>query len=523
MNKTVNANIAGLVFYIEESAYDLLLAYLASIEKNFTNSHEREEIMRDIEARIAEIFRERNSNIKEVVNKTDVEEVIAIMGRPEDYQSDDFDHSGHDTYETEEEEETTGTRRQLFRDPDNAVMGGVCSGLGAYFGMDPVIIRVIFVMLAVFGFSGVFIYLILLFIIPEAKSTADKLKMRGEAITIESLKSTAKDLRDNIKINADRHKKIGRRISKSIENGVRATSAFGRAISKVVGFGMLAAGLFAMLLLLSLVIGDGGLLPFWGDRHSLNMSEAMDMLYNSSFQSSLAYISILIILIIPIIGLIYSGVKLLLDIKVSLKYLILSFAVLWTVALGVLALTSIQMGMEFKEDAIATESMEISGYGQVTIEVGDDDLFSNSITYNRHWENSDLIDVNDQGIFIGYPKLMIVESSKDSTFKVVVQRSSNGLNYKEAILNAELIQYDIKVTGDRIVLPPYMQLAKGSKFRGQDLEVVVRVPEGCSVKLGDNIERILVPISEKNKRSEERKSFSNTTWKNEENKMIYVD
>ncbi|MCB9195015.1 MAG: PspC domain-containing protein [Flavobacteriales bacterium] len=520
MNKTVNANIAGLVFFIEEAAYEQLLNYLKSIEKNFSNAEERTEIMRDIESRIAEIFQERNGSSKEVVNMTDVEEVILIMGRPEDYQSEEYESSTDSTYQ--DYEEATSTKRHLYRDTDNSIFGGVCSGLGAYFGLDPVIVRVIFVLLAIFGFSGVFIYLILLFIMPEAKTTGDKLKMRGEAITVESIKAAAKDLKDNLKANADKHK-VGKKITKTIEHGVRATSAVGRTLSKVIGFGMLVTGLFAMVILLSVVIGDGGLLPFWGERHSLNMSEAMDLFYNSSLQSSIAYVSILIILFIPIIGLIYSGLKLVLEIRVSLRYLILSFAVLWTLALGMITIVSVQAGLEFQEEAVITESIEFPESKVLLVDVSDDDIFSNSIAYSKHWENFDLIDVNDEGIFMGYPKLVIVESSKDSTFKVIMQMRSSGLNYKEAILNAEDLEYDFSANGDQLTLAPYMSLPSGGKFRGQDLEIVIRVPEGCTVKLGDNIERILVPITEKNSHSEVRKSFSNTSWMNDGNKMIYVD
>lgn len=524
MNKTVNANIAGLVFYIEESAYELLQKYLKNIEANFSNEQERNEIMRDIEARIAELFQERNGNRKEVVNLEDVEAVISIMGEPEDYQSEEFegDESTSQESYSSTNEQSHSTEKKLYRDKENGIIGGVCSGLGAYFGIDPVIIRVIFVLLVLFGFSGVFIYMILFFITPEAKTAGDKLKMRGAPINVESIKKTAQDFKDSVKDAAERNN-LGKKISTTIDRGVQTTSKLGRAISKFVGFGLLVGGLFAMLLLISVFIGEGGLIPFWGERHSLNVSEAMDMFYNSSFQSTLAYFSLLLILFIPIIGLIYSGVKLLLDIKTSLKYLVLASAVLWTVALGTFALTSIQPGLEFKEEANVSENIEVNNAQELFVEVADDDIFSNAITYNEHWENSDLIDVKKDVIYMGYPKLKIIESSKDSTFKVEIQKQARGLNYKEAILNAEDIEYYVQVEGNKLTLDPYLRLSEGKKFRGHDLEVIIRVPEGHSVQLGDNIERILVPISAKNRESDDRKNFSNTTWKNDNNKMVYLD
>lgn len=522
MNKTVNANIAGLVFYIEESAYDLLQQYLKSIEANFKNADERNEIMRDIEARIAELFQERNADRKEVVNLEDVEAVISIMGKPEDYQSEDFDEEDSSTKEQKTTQETYTAEKKLYRDEENAVIGGVCSGLGAYFRIDPVIVRIIFVLLVLFGLSGVFIYIILFFITPEAKTNADKLRMRGVAITVESIKKTAQDFKETVKDAADRNN-LGRRISKTIDRGVKTTSRIGKIISKFVGFGLLVAGLFAMLILISVFIGDGGLISFWGDRQLMNAGEYMDIFYVSEFQSSLAFFSILLILFIPIIGMIYSGVKLLFDIRGSLKYLILASTIVWILAVGVVAITTVPVGMEFSEEANVTESVTIADTSEIIVEVGEDDIFSNNISYNEYWKSSNLMDIQKNKIYLGYPKLKIIESAKDSTFKIEVQKQAHGLNYKEAILNAEDIHYDVQVQGNKVVLGPYMSLNADKKFRGQDLEVIIRVPEGHSVKLGQNIERILVPISAKNRESNSRQTFANTTWKNDQNKMVFLD
>jgi phage shock protein PspC (stress-responsive transcriptional regulator) len=521
MNKTVNANIAGLVFYIEESAYDLLQNYLKSIEANFGNAEERSEIMRDIESRIAELFQERNANRKEVVNLEDVEAVIAIMGKPEDYQSDEFEE-GEQTQEQSTEQETYTTEKKLYRDEENAVIGGVCSGLGAYFGIDPVIVRVIFVMLVLFGLSGIFIYIILFFITPEAKTAADKLRMRGAPINVESIKQTAQEFKESVKDAAHRNN-FGKKVSKTIEKGVQSSSNLARGIGKVVGFGMLVGGLFAMLILISVFIGDGGLISFWGDRHMMNVGEVMDVFYTSDFQSNLAYFSLLIVLFIPIIGMIYAGIKLLFDIKGTIKIVAISGTVLWILAIGIIAITSIPVGLEFKEDATVIESVEVPYTEEITINVGEDDIFSNNIIYGEYWESTNLMDVQEDKIYMGYPRLKIIESSKDSTFKIIVQKEAHGLTYKEAIINAESIEYDVNVQGNQITLDPYMTLNADQNFRWHDLEVIIRVPEGHSVNLGENIERILVPISEKNRESKERKSFENTTWKNDNDKMVFID
>jgi hypothetical protein len=136
---------------------------------------------------------------------------------------------------------------------------------------------------------------------------------------------------------------------------------------------------------------------------------------------------------------------------------------------------------------------------------------------------TDLIHVQDDNIFLGYPKLIIIESPKDSVYKVEVQKSSRGINEKEAIMNAELMSYDCSFENGVLKVSPYMTLLTENKFRGQELEILVRVPEGKTVLLGENIERVLQPISEKNRVRQKRQVYSNTVWKNDKSKMVFVD
>src|SRR5690554_4030489 len=139
MKKTISVHIGGRLFNIEEAAYNKLSKYLNTIRGFFSHLESSEEIISDIELRIAELFMERISNQKQVITESDVDDIIAIMGQPEDYVDAD-----------EEAEESSYTyrnraKKQVFRDPDNKVVSGVCSGISAYFGMDPIILRAIFV------------------------------------------------------------------------------------------------------------------------------------------------------------------------------------------------------------------------------------------------------------------------------------------------------------------------------------------------------------------------------------------
>jgi hypothetical protein len=129
MNKTVNINLAGIFFHIDEDAYLKLQRYLEAIKRSFTDSQGRSEIISDIEARIAELFSERTENDKQVISSKQVDEVIAIMGQPEDYLIDEelFEDEPKSTYRSK-----STTSKKLFRDTENSYIGGVASGLGHY-------------------------------------------------------------------------------------------------------------------------------------------------------------------------------------------------------------------------------------------------------------------------------------------------------------------------------------------------------------------------------------------------------
>lgn len=184
MKKTHSANIGGTVFTIEEDAYEHLQAYLHSIETHFRSYPDVAEIVADIEGRIAEQLMQREMT-PQVVRLVDVERVIAAMGRTEEF---DEQMEGPSAAQ-----QSPGTGRKLFRDPDQKIIAGVAGGVAAYLGLPPLLVRLLFVLLTMFFGTSIVIYLLLWALVPVASSTTDKLQMRGRPLTLAAIDQGVRD------------------------------------------------------------------------------------------------------------------------------------------------------------------------------------------------------------------------------------------------------------------------------------------------------------------------------------------
>jgi phage shock protein PspC (stress-responsive transcriptional regulator) len=193
MKITVSINLGGYSFNIDEDAYAELKRYLKNLELHFAGEESSSEILSDIEARMSELFRAKLTAYKQVITMDDVRNVISVLGTPEDI-SDNEGTSARDKFSS------PGYHR-MYRDPDNRIIGGVCSGMGAYWNIEPWILRVIFLALVLGGGLGILVYLILYIVLPEAKTTAQKIEMKGEPVNIHNIKDSVKKEFDAVRKN----------------------------------------------------------------------------------------------------------------------------------------------------------------------------------------------------------------------------------------------------------------------------------------------------------------------------------
>jgi phage shock protein PspC (stress-responsive transcriptional regulator) len=252
MNKTVNINLGGMFFHIDEDAYLKLTRYFDAIKRSLNISSGQDEIIKDIEMRVSELLTEKQKSEKHVVGLKDVDEVIVVMGQPEDYIIEDEDR-------TNQSFKDNGTRKhkKLYRDKEKGMIGGVATGLGHYFGIDAVWIKIIFLIFVFAGFgTGILAYFVLWIVTPEAVTTSEKLEMTGEPVTISNIE---KKVREEIESLSDRFKNadydaMGNQVKSGAE---RISSSFGdfimtvfKIFAKFLGVILIMAGITTLILLL---------------------------------------------------------------------------------------------------------------------------------------------------------------------------------------------------------------------------------------------------------------------------------
>jgi phage shock protein PspC (stress-responsive transcriptional regulator) len=192
MNKTININLGGYAFIIDEDAFETANNYLSTLTRHFGGSESSAEIMHDIESRMGELI-SRSKGTRTIVSKTDVVDAIAVLGTPEELKDMDFAEPVKEK-KAKIHDFRLKTGKRLYRDPDDKILGGVCSGLASYFGIqDAVWVRILFVLLALAGGASFVVYIVLWAIVPTAKTVSERLEMMGEPTNVNNIARMVKE------------------------------------------------------------------------------------------------------------------------------------------------------------------------------------------------------------------------------------------------------------------------------------------------------------------------------------------
>lgn len=599
MKKVININFQGRVVPIEESAYDILRQYVESLNKFFANEEGREEIINDIEGRIAELFSDTLKKGITCIADDDVNRIINSMGRPEDFDGEEANvksqlggeqaresHSSSSSSQQSSYTYSASESKRLYRDENHKVIGGVCGGIANYFGIDPVVVRILCVIFfgvtffpylifwiavpssatqvigsqrkrlfrdpedkvvagvcsglaSYFGFSvwiprvlflipffsfifhwghwgfwdfpfsfsfsptSLFVYIILWLVIPEAKSSADKLEMKGEKVDLNTIKTTIQNDMGGFKERAqqfgtevkEKAQEWGKEFSSTVSGTVSGEKAkqfsseaayVGRRASRGLGdiivlivkafaYFILAVVLFAVVAsLLTLGVVFTGLLP------------AKDFVIGNGWENIFAWGTLLLFVWVPVIGIVTLIIRRLAKMKGNTVLIRYTFVSLWLVGLFcfIALLTSLHNDFRYGNHPVE-ENVILSNAKVNKLEL----TFPRNTSYynSRRWLKLEPFAFFDEDtVFVQNVRIRIVKSNSDS-FKVFMVKLANGNSKKQADDYVSRIKYDVTQRDTILTMDKGIALTTNEKFRNQQVIITIAVPVGKKIKINDKV------------------------------------
>ncbi len=485
MNKTININLAGIFFHIDEDAYLKLQRYLEAIKRSFTDSQGRSEIIADIEARISELFSERVQNDKQVVGMKEVDEVIAIMGQPEDYLVDD---------EIFEDEPKSYSYKQptkkLFRDTDNSYIGGVSSGLAHYLGIDAVWVRLLWILLTIVsGGSFIFVYILFWILVPEAVTTADKLMMTGEPVNISNIEKKIKkgfeDVSETVK-NVD-YQKYGQKVKSS-------SQTFFDAIGNVLMFFLkLFAKFIGVMLIITGAVTIFGtfiaLLSFGVASVSLPWMDYPEALFISGIPNWVGALIVFFFISIPAFFILYLGLKVLINNLKSIGNIAkFSLLGLWFLTIISMIIIGVKQSSEFATDSTVSDRQELvfNPSDTLNVKMVSSTLTSNKSRNNRFHGFEIKFNEQDEKVIYSREVSLTVRSTNDSLPYLIIEKTAKGKDYMVAKERANEIDYGFAFKDNQLLLDNFLITDYDNKYRDQNVDLYLYLPEGAYFHLDDN-------------------------------------
>jgi len=593
MNKVININFQGRILPIEEHAYEILKQYIESLRVYFANEEGRDEIINDIECRIAELCEDRLKKGTVCIAVGDIDLIITSIGRPADFEAQDgFEASTSQTYQNtsgnnnsnfyregnkpkrlyrDEQnkvlggvcsgianyfviepwivrilwifliglnvlayiilwvavpstsvKEVGGVRKRLFRDIDKKIIGGVAAGLSKYFGIQVWIIRILFLIpfirfvvnfehMHLFQFwdapdfpnflditfspGAMFIYIVLWLVLPEAKTSADKLEMVGEKVDLNSIKNTIQNDMEgfskraqswgsdfyNRNKNNDESNKEGaatapnkESYSHSAEKSKGLLYYIGRIITlsiKVFVYFILAiVGISLLAALFGIGVAATALLPL------------KSFLIEEGAQTWTVIGAILLFVWVPIIGIVTAVIRKFAGFKKANVWVRSSFIALWVVGWVMLFYFGSSLGNSFSRHNIPTE--QTVALTNPTIDYVEITAAPKMKYYENHWFQIEPFQgFSDQDtVYVRNLRIRIVQSLNDS-FQVKIVKLSNGKTVQNANDLANKINFELTQQDSMLYLDRGIGINKIDKFRNQHIIMTIAVPIGKRIKI----------------------------------------
>lgn len=484
MKKAIKINLNGAIFHIDEDAYEKLKKYLDTISMHFSNKEEGEEILSDIESRIAELFQEKMTKEGEVISIKLVEEVIQIMGKPEDIIDSDEETGSENQYA---KSRYRNNSKKLYRDPENAVIAGVSSGLGAYFNIDPLIVRILFIVFFFFGGASVLIYPILWIVLPKAETAAQKLQMKGEPVNVSNIEKKVREeyesAKENVKAaaNSETVKKTKKAANNFFSELGKIFLIFTKVILILIGVSFILAGIGIVLGLVTGTFMGLHFIPF--NHFDFSLGELLTP-FTDPVSVTLLIISLSLLLIIPIIAMIYALIKLIFSIKTKNRGLTIGATSLWFIALiMIVGILAIETGNYSDSGSSKTESSISIPSDTLVVSVNEIQKreFEKDLAFDFDLDNKWFLTEDLERIY-GLVELDI-ERSGDDQIHLEIEKRSKGKNWDDADSKAAKLNYSFHTEGATLILDPYFYLEGTDKWRFPRVKLMLEVPEGKYIML----------------------------------------
>ncbi|MBK6635807.1 MAG: PspC domain-containing protein [Chitinophagaceae bacterium] len=580
MKQVININFQGRVVPIEVTAFELLKKYTESLNRHFANEEGKEEIINDIESRIGELFQERITKGATCITDDDVKAIIKSMGNPEDFEAMDepqaassassesqhqsagstaatgnrrlfrnendkvlggvcsglanyfnidvvivriifvillFSGVGFLTYiimwiavPSSATEQIGGTRKKLFRDPDEKMIAGVCSGIGNYFGINAWIPRVLFLLpflsfLSKWGHWGGFwdfgdvirftfsptsliVYIILWIVIPEASTTSEKLEMKGEKVDMNSIKASVMEEMKGVGKKAEKFgKEASGVISEKAKDVAGDVQHFARRnrgglgnviamIAKIFAYFIIGCVGFALVMsLFALAVLSVGVFPL------------KDFIIHNDYQNAFAWGTLVFFIAVPIIGIITWIIRKIARSRSHGKMLGFSFGALWVIGwvCFILLISSISRDFSYNSKNMTEQEIALTNPSVNKLEVTAQTPLG-KYSRSRFLRFEPFEGIQEDTAYVNNVDVRIVKSTNDS-FKITVIRMATGRSRNIAENNAALIQYSGVQQDSVLLMDKGIAINKTDKFRNQRVVMTIYVPAGKRIKVDKSI------------------------------------
>lgn len=475
MEKSIKINIAGIVFQISEDAYELLRDYLQSITGKLRNVQGGSEMMDDIESRIAEIFQSKPSWQTAIISKEEVEELISTMGSPEEIAG-DLESEAYEPYGSR-------SQKKLYRNTNNSIIGGVCSGLANYTGIEAVWIRLVFVLFTLVYFSGAIVYLVLWIALPGISSATSPSERRTAGASYNRSAGVINGA-------GERGAAVGNAFNEIFSAFGKVFIIIFRIVIAIIGVGFILAG-FSVIFSFVLVtfFQSTAFTPWFMSDSIFYLPDFFAFLVSPPMTVWLTILTSIVI-ILPLLALIYWGIRMIFQFRARDLALNLSMLIIWVVSCTSLAILLFTQGISFSDSgrSISETPLPVAD----TLHVRLDNKVS-SLDYDRDFhfpmEDYDLYFDEDKKIIYGSPELYIYHTNDKPIIKVT--KYSNSRSRSDARRKAEDINYNFTIRDKAILLDEYFSLPERERWSGSFVKVRLYIPNGYTIYFDEDVEDIM--------------------------------